>query len=175
MCAAEPKYRRNAYLQGSRPSSPCGQAQPKRRSLRESALDGDRAVVGFGDRLWDRQPEAGTRYRVGCRARSAKETSEQSRQLVGRNADPRVADAEGDRASVLGGSDLDPPAFRGELDCVGDEVVDQLRDPDAITERRFQPARLERQLDLLGVRGRLCSLGRLGQQLVDVRLSERQL
>ena len=65
--------------------------------------------------------------------------------------------------------------MRRELDRVRDEVVEQLRDPAAIADCRGEPVGLERQLDLLRVRRRLCSLGRLGEQLIDVCLGEGQL
>jgi hypothetical protein len=124
--------------------------------------------VPLDDRLRDRKAEAGPRNRVLLRAGAAEEPLEELVLLLGRKPEPGVLDLDDGRVVDRLQPDLDPPAGRGELERVRDEVVENLREPGAIALQPRDLLRPRDQRDALRARGGQRGLDALLDDLLEI-------
>ncbi len=99
-------------------------ADRKRAAAAFVAVHGDRAVVCFHDGLGDGQPQPGALDRLSRGDRGAEEALEDPLPVGRGDAGTGVGDSEHDLVSFPPEPDLDPPAIRGELHGIGQEVAE---------------------------------------------------
>ena len=100
----------------------------------------DAPAVHLGQLLDDGQADAQAPLRPGQRAVALGEEPEHLRQLLGRDADPVVPDADDDLLALPPGGEPDPAAALGVLRGVGQQVQDDLLDPRRVdVERQLAP------------------------------------
>src|SRR4051812_20853108 len=113
--------RKKARVKNGRSS---GHGEPEGRAAERAVADGDAAAVSLGDALRDREAE--TRAARCSPCFSLPVAIEDVGTLGRGDAGSAVADLEGDLAALRLDRHADAPAARGELERVGDEVVDGL-------------------------------------------------
>jgi hypothetical protein len=105
----------------------CRDADPEGRPLADGAVRTYLASEQFGELATQRQAEAGAPVALVQRRRELGEVGEQASQLFGGNADAGIAHAEQDHP--VGGTRRDAHlAAGGELQCIGNEVAQDLRE-----------------------------------------------
>ena len=141
----------------------------------------DGAAHGLHDLPTDGQPEAGAPVDAGGRGVGLGERLEQARDLVRGDADPGVADRHAQVGAVvrtgLGGGAHDDLALLGELDGVGDQVGQHLRETRGVArehlghlgsagDHQLQPPRARRGAE---------HAGDLLDDLADLEVQDLQL
>src|SRR6516225_4506884 len=101
-------------------------------ALAELALDGDLAAVELDEAAGERQPEARPLGAGAAGLGELLELPEQPRQILARDADAGVGDADDDVAGGGAGDEADDASPGGELDGVRDQVVEDLLDAPGI-------------------------------------------
>ena len=125
-----------------------GQGQGERRPLALDRPDPHLAAVGGGDVLDDREAEAGAAGGAVPRRVDAVEPLEDAVELVRRDADALVGDADVDGGVVAGRGDHDRGALGRVGDGVGDQVAHRHGDLLAVAEQHEPLGAVVHQLDL---------------------------
>ena len=104
--------------------------------MAEFAGRGYIAVVGVDEFVDDGEADAA----AGCRpsVRAAPESVEDVWELVRRDADPSVGDGQFNLSIVGGEVDFDLAARWRELECIREQVSDDLTEAQPVTARRLQ-------------------------------------
>src|SRR6266849_3483700 len=107
----------------------------ERRTVTDSALDPDLAAMHLDDLLNDREAQAGPGYRLGGAAADPPEAFEDMLDLVRRDAQPGVGDADERKTAVGAGRQRHRPAIGRVLDRIVDEVAQDLDETVAVFVR----------------------------------------
>src|SRR6266852_3066650 len=144
----------------------------ERRTVTDSALDPDLAAMHLDDLLNDREAQAGPGYRLGGAAADPPEAFEDMLDLVRRDAQPGVGDADERKTAVGAGRQRHRPAIGRVLDRIVDEVAQDLDETVAISVDDRE-ARIEIGLEVDDHGRRRRGPGHdVGEHLVDVDLGQ---
>src|SRR4029077_14628267 len=136
-----------AKLQRGRAFGSEGDREVERGAVTDGAFDPDLASVHLHDLLNDREAEASPRYRLRGAAAHAPEALEDVADLLRRDADPGVGDADQGVPALDAAGGSDRAGFGPGLGRAADQVVDDL-DQSVAVARHDGQARVKVRLEL---------------------------
>src|SRR5262245_48830817 len=142
-----------ARMRGRRLTARNSDGEPRARA--DPARDGNLTVNWSDQVLDDRQPEPGPTQLAAPRLVNAVESLENPGQLLARNSDPGVGYLDTDGVGSEGTDDAHTPTFGRILDCVVNQVVEDLSNRLFVGEHECLPVkipRLEREHQAFGLR-----------------------